>query len=127
LGAMRKHPQIRPYAHLQLSLRLLKLASLASSDLQRWRVLRSIAGREHLHRIRHSMTKGTAPAGALLKQRRIELASWFQARGYQVHPALLRHQLPAGPSGFWLEEICPYGGPQPTLQADGQRFALPAA
>ena len=124
---MRKHPQIRPYAHLQLSLRLLKLASLASSDLQRWRVLRSIAGREHLHRIRHSMTKGTAPAGALLKQRRIELASWFQARGYQVHPALLRHQLPAGPSGFWLEEICPYGGPQPTLQADGQRFALPAA
>jgi hypothetical protein len=47
----------------------------------------------------------------LLRMRRFQLIRHFQALGYLLHPRLLAYALPAAPSGEWLEEICPFGGP----------------
>lgn len=77
--------------------------------------MRSITSREHLHFTRYwernkysSVPPNYAP---ILRQRRLQLAKQFLKAGYMVHPTLLNMSLPKGPSGFWLERLCPWKGP----------------
>ena len=83
--------------------------------LERWRYLRSVAAFEHLHfRVPRYRAVPSAP---LLRMRRFQLIQHFQALGYLLHPHLLAYALPIGPSGEWLEEICPFEGPSSPVVA----------
>jgi hypothetical protein len=79
--------------------------------------MRSIAAREHLHLIRYFSRRERAMVrpnyGPILRQRRLQIARSFARMGYEVHPALFSYALPKGPSGFWLEQLCPWEGPRP--------------
>ena len=78
--------------------------------------MRSIAGREHLHLIRYFEPREIAMQrpnyGPILRQRRLQIARSFSKMGYEVNPVLLGYALPKGPSGFWLEQVCPWEGPR---------------
>ena len=71
--------------------------------------------REHLHLVRYFSRSGNAVVrpnyGPILRQRRLQLARSFAAKDYEINPVLLSYALPKGPSGFWLDELCPWGGP----------------
>ncbi len=78
--------------------------------------MRSIAGREHLHLIRYFERREIAMQrpnyGPILRQRRLQIARSFSKMGYEVNPVLLGYALPKGPSGFWLEQVCPWERPR---------------
>ena len=101
-------------------MRLLKRRWYVLSDLRRWRLLRSIAAREHLHAIRYYERRGKGIAvvncGPVLRQRRLAIARSFVSRGISVHPGLLKNGLPKGPSGYWLEDLCPWAGPNASVE-----------
>jgi len=105
--------------HLEQSLRLLKRQWFALTDLPRWRLLRSIVVREHLHTIHYFERRNKLPVrancGAILRHRRLAISKSFVSRGFEIDPALLRYSLPKTPSGWWLDEVCPWHGPNPSL------------
>lgn len=107
----------RKYPSLDSSYRLLKQQTHAISLLQQWRLMRSIAGREHLHLTRYFSRCGISMVrpnyGPILRRRRLHIARSFARMGYAVHPVLLSYALPKGPSGFWLDQLCPWEGPAP--------------
>lgn len=105
----------RKFQKFDLSYRLLKRPTYAMPVNEKWRLLRSITAREHLHFTRfwarnryHNAPPNYAP---ILRQRRLQLAMQLSKVGYQVHPTLLSMSLPKGPSGYWLEQLCPWKGP----------------
>lgn len=105
----------RKFAKFDQSYRLLKRPTFAMPVVARWRLLRFIAAREHLHFIRYwarnQYRKAPPNYAPILRQRRLQLAMQFSKAGYFVHPTLLSMSLPKGPSGFWLEQLCPWQGP----------------
>lgn len=105
----------RKFPTFDQSYRLLKRPTYTMSVTGRWRLLRSLTAREHLHFTRFwgRNRYGNAPPnyGPILRQRRLQLAIQLSKAGYLVHPTLLRMSLPKGASGFWLEQVCPWKGP----------------
>jgi hypothetical protein len=100
----------RKFPSLNQSYRLLKVRWQNLALLDQWRHMRTVAGHEHLHfRIpRHRRVA----SGPLLRMRRLAVAHYFVTLGYEVDRRLLSSTLPKGPSGTWLEEICPHAGPK---------------
>jgi hypothetical protein len=106
--------QLPRYPQLHRSLLPLKGQWRRLAEIEQWRLLRRIASMERLHVIRHYDKRGrkrVANAAPQLRRRRIEIASTFLGRGYDVSPCLLRHALPNEPSGRWLEPLIPWAGP----------------
>jgi hypothetical protein len=117
---------IRKHPNLNHGLRLLKVQWWRLSECRVWRHLRALAAREHLHA--HKKDYRVLPCAALLRRRRIQLATYFASQGLAIDPALLEYTLPKEPSGYWLQEICPIKGPNNAFERDrGKRCALPLA
>jgi hypothetical protein len=99
----------RKFPYLNESYRLLKVQWQRLPLLKQWRHMRSVAGHEHLH---FRVTRyRSVESGPLLRMRRLAVARYFVRLGYRLDHRLLAHTLPKGPSGRWLEEICPHAGP----------------
>lgn len=105
----------RKFPTFDQSYRLLKRPVYAMPASVRWKLLRSLTAREHLHFTRYWARNRCPDAppnyAPILRRRRLQLAIQFSKAGYVVHPALLSMSLPKGPSGFWLEQVCPWKGP----------------
>ena len=105
----------RKFPRFDQSYRLLKRRIHAMSTGKRWRYLRLITAREHLHFTRFYARKRyrVVPPnyGPILRRRRLRLAEEFSKAGYLVHPTLLSMSLPKSPSGYWLEKVCSWRGP----------------
>lgn len=105
----------RKFPTFDQSYRLLKRPTFAMPINARWKLLRSLTAREHLHFTRYwarnRYRNGPPNYAPILRRRRLQLATQLLKAGYLVHPTLLRMSLPKGPSGFWLEQICPWKGP----------------
>lgn len=103
------------FRKFDLSYRLLKRPTYAMPASARWRLLRMLTAREHLHFTRFWARKRYSKAppnyAPILRQRRLQLANQFSKAGYWVHPTMLSMSLPKGPSGVWLQELCPWKGP----------------
>lgn len=101
----------RKYPNFDSSYRLLKRQTYSLAVLERWRLMRSIAGREHLHQTRYFSRRGALQArpnyGPILRQRRLQIARSFVGMGYDVDPVLLSYSLPKGPSGFGWTSCVP--------------------
>jgi hypothetical protein len=105
----------RKFPTFDQSYRLLKRPTYAMPISARWKLLHSLTAREHLHFTRYwarNRFRNVPPNYApILRQRRLQLAIQLSKAGYLVHPTLLSMSLPKGPSGFWLEQVCPWKGP----------------
>ena len=106
---------IRKFPRFDQSYRLLKLPIYAMPVSVRWRHLRLLTTREHLHFTRfweRNRYRNAPPNyGPILRQRRLQLAIQLATAGYVVHPTLLSTSLPKGPCRLWLEQVCPWKGP----------------
>ena len=100
----------RKFPTFDQSYRLLKRPTYAMLVSARWKFLRSLTAREHLHFTRYwarNRYRNAPPNYAPI----LRLAMQLSKAGYLVHPTLLSMSLPKGPSGFWLEQVCPWKGP----------------
>lgn len=105
----------RKFPGFDQSCRLLKRPTYAMPASARWRLLRLLAAREHLHFTgfwaRNRSRNAPPNYGPILRQRRLQLAIQLSKAGYVVHPTLLNMSLPKVSFGFWLEQVCPWKGP----------------
>jgi hypothetical protein len=82
---------------------------------ERWRLLRSIVLREHLHRSGHlqirGQAKGVANAAPLLRWRRCEIVADYERRGFAVPEPMKAFTIPSGRKWPGLNRVCPANPP----------------
>ncbi|MFQ3229446.1 MAG: hypothetical protein ACI9DO_000806 [Reinekea sp.] len=80
------------------------------NEQDKWRYLRSVVTREHLHFSGHFQKwhkKKPPPIGPILRVRRLKVVAHFKAEGYELNPKLELFTLPKGKDWKGIPSLLP--------------------